>query len=120
MRNGRKAPRAPRKGTWPTRTPPDTNELESGYLVLASKAQDVAWRLLAWAEMALAEVQDPETVKAIAATVAQAMRVVDEVHRTISLMPRRRPPEPIHITDDDLVEIVPPDEEVEEDEIAKA
>jgi hypothetical protein len=115
VKNGRKTPR---KGTWPMRPPPATEDLESGYLILASKAQDVAWRLLAWAEMALVEAQDVEAVKAIAAVVGQAMRAVDEVHRTISLMPRR-PPQ-IHITDDDLVEIVPPDEEMEEDEIAKA
>jgi hypothetical protein len=116
MKNGRKTPR---KGTWPMRPPPATEDLESGYLVLASKAQDVAWRLLAWAEMALVEAQDVEAVKGIATVVAQAMRVVGEMHRTISLTPRR--PQPIHISDDDLVEIVPPDdEEVEEDEIAKA
>jgi hypothetical protein len=100
------------------RPPPATEDLESGYLVLASRAQEVAYRLLTWAERALAEAQDVEAVKGIAAVVSQAMRVVDEMHRTIALMPRR--PQPIHITDDDLVEIVPPDEEVEEDEIAKA
>ena len=101
------------------RPPPAQDDLESGYLVLASKAQDVAWRLLAWAEMALAEAQDPETVKGIAAVVAQVMRVVDEAHKTIAITPRR-PPGPVYTPDDELIDIVPPDAEDDEEEMAKA
>jgi hypothetical protein len=88
-------------------------------MVLASKAQDVAWRLLAWAEMALVEAQDVETVKGIATVVAQAMRVVDEAQKTIALMPRR-PPGPVYTPDDELIDIVPPDVEDDEEEMAKA